>query len=353
MKAYRVAIIAVLSAAVVASLGCGFIEDHFRYHGDKIVTKTIDVSDVETVEIQLGSADIKIVSGTGTDADFEIKKIYRASKKKYIDELLAESRITFEKQGSKLIVRQEGEHGRAFDTLARGYVRIQITATLPQLPLRISSGSGDVRIDDRQAPVSIVTGSGDAIVGAVDGGFKWRSGSGDIKLSDARGDVILSTGSGDMTLASIEGKLETSSGSGDISIERIEGDFTITTGSGDIWVGESIGNAHVKTSSGDVVLDSHTGPADISTTSGDVRVGTYPTANEVALRSSSGNVDVILYGGSVALDITTSSGSITTRVPIVVKEASRRRLIGIAEDGLLKLRIVTSSGDVDVRQGAV
>ncbi len=353
MRLSRVLLALLLTLSCLLWLGCGFIENRFPYSGDKIYSETIDLTGVDTVEIHLGSADLNVVSGDVTDAAFEIKKIYRSSKEEYIDELLARNKITFNRQGSRLIVKQEGEGGRAFDTLAHGYVRVRITATLPQVALRISTGSGDVRIDRRKAPISITTGTGDAVVDGAYSGIRWRSGSGDIKLKNAAGKITLNTGSGDMTVGEIRGKLDTSSGSGDVSIEHLEGDFNIAAGSGDVWIEESIGSAYIRTSSGDVGLDAHTGNADITATSGDLKIGTYPVAGEVALKSSSGNVDVVIYGSSVALDITTSSGTIAAKIPIVVKEASRRRLVGVGGDGLLKLTISTSSGDVDVKQGAV
>jgi DUF4097 and DUF4098 domain-containing protein YvlB len=53
------------------------------------------------------------------------------------------------------------------------------------------------------------------------------------------------------------------------------------------------------------------------------------------------------------LDVTTTSGSIHCKVPIVVKDATRRRLLGVAGDGRLKLKIGTTSGEVMIAGGSV
>lgn len=344
-------ILLVLIGAFVVSAGCGLAE--YRYTGDKTYTEEMDLAGIDTVVMQLGSADVKIKSGESALARFEIKKSYRASSKKYIDEILHRTRIVFEKRGSQLIVKQESEKGSSLGSFARGHVRVRIIAYLPQIPLEISTGSGDVRVDHWRKDLRIFTGSGDGVVDGAQEGFSWRSGSGDIHLGSASGKVNISTGSGDVTISEIEGEFECSCGSGDVLIGHIEGGFSIATGSGDIVIDESIGDGYIRASSGDVTLDSHKGDAEVSTTSGEITVATYPAPNEIRLKSSSGDIQVVLYGDSVTLDVATTSGAITARVPIVVKEARREHLVGIGGDGLLKLRILTSSGDVTVRQGTV
>ncbi len=351
MKTDRLWVLLLLFSIFAVSLSCGLAE--YRYKGDKLYTQTVDLAGIDLVEMQLGSADVKIVAGEPGEARFEIRKAYRASSKKYIDELLDKTQITFEKQGSRLIVRQESKKTSRLHSLARGYVRVRIVAYLPDIPLEISTGSGDVRVNHRQAHLKVLTGSGDGVIDGADSGFEWRSGSGDIHLGSVNGDVTVNTGSGDVTISEIRGKFDGSSGSGDFSIEHVEGDFNIATGSGDVAIDESVGDAYIRTSSGDVSLGSHKGNAHVSTTSGEIDLATYTETNEIDLKSSSGDIAVVLYGASVTLDITTSSGAITTKVPIVVKEASRRHLLGIGGDGRLKLTIVTSSGDVSVRQGTV
>jgi DUF4097 and DUF4098 domain-containing protein YvlB len=345
----------ILLTAVLAFASCGFIEGKFKYRGDKTDVETFDLAGIDTVEMRLGSADVEIIAEDTGEAWFSIKKSYRATEKKYIDELLDDARVTIEKKGSTLIVERKSKRQQGLDFWTRGFISIDITAKLPPgIDLNINTGSGDVDIDDWKAPVVLHTGSGDVVIDGAAGGLDAKSGSGDLWLGPAGGDVTFSTGSGDIDAITIQGNAHISTGSGDLSLDGITGDLTISTGSGDIVIDESDGTAFIKTGSGDVTLGEHSGDAEILTSSGDVEFYVTADEGEVTLRTSSGDVDVVLYDGdSVELDIATSGGSITTKVPITVKEASRRRLHGISGDGAWKLTISTSSGDVSVRRGSI
>ena len=149
-------------------------------------------------------------------------------------------------------------------------------------------------------------------------------------------------------------RADMSAGSGDININLIKGDVSVGTGSGDVVIDASEGIAIVKTGSGDISFGGHTGSAEVTTSSGEIEFCAAADEGEVTLRTSSGDVDVVIYGGdSIELDISTSSGVIDTKVPIVVREASRRRLRGISGDGRWKLKVSTSSGNVGVRRGRI
>jgi hypothetical protein len=305
--------------------------------------------------MRLGAADIDVVTKEGPEAEFIIKKTYRASEEAYGKKLLREAVVSIERDGSTLVVERKESSRINPDMLLKGYVSIEITATVPAgIALDFLTGSGDLKIDDRAAAISIRSGSGDVAVGNAGAGFDMRSGSGDVRLQSARGTVKASTGSGDIFLGTIEGDTRVSTGSGEIDIENIVGDLSLGTGSGDITVAASRGTASVKTGSGDIEFRGHGGSADVVTSSGDVEFGVSGSEGNVNLRTSSGEIYVTFYAAeSAELDITTLTGTITSKIPIVVKEASRRHLVGVAGSGQLKLRIETNSGSVSVARGSV
>ncbi len=344
------------TAAMVSVLisGCA-LESHYKYTETAMETKTFPVEGIEKVEMRLGSADIDVVTKEGPEAEFIIKKTYRSSDKKYGEKLLREVNVTIEREGSTLVVERKEGTKVNMDMLLKGYVSIEITATIPStIGLDFLTGSGDLQIDDRAAAIMIRTGSGDVTVGSAGAGLDARSGSGDVRLRSAKGKVKASTGSGDLFLGKIEGDTEVSTGSGEISIEGVVGNVTLGTGSGDISVASSTGKASAKTGSGNVVFRGHSGSAEVFTSSGDVAFGISSAEGNAEVRTSSGDIDVTLYGNdSVELDITTMSGSITSKIPIAVKEASRRHLVGISGSGQLKLRLETTSGSVSVTRGSV
>jgi DUF4097 and DUF4098 domain-containing protein YvlB len=318
-------------------------------------TETYDLRGIDTVKMLLGSADVEVISKDVDEAVFTIKKSYRSADKDYVDELLDNTRIVFDREGSTLVLERKDKKKHGVLHIAKGWVSIDITATLPaDLALDIISGSGDMDIDDRTGPITIHTGSGDLIADAAGGGFDAHSGSGDMRLRGAMGHVYFETGSGDIYIGDARGEVRVSAGSGDVEIEHLEGDISVTTGSGDIEVDSSEGEIYVKTGSGDVIFDYHRGAAEISTSSGDIEFAVTPREGDVILGTSSGDVDVVVNDGeSMILDVNTSTGSMNVRIPIMVKEASRQRLEGIAGDGEWTLRISTSSGDVSVRRGTI
>jgi hypothetical protein len=250
--------------------GCS-LDEHFKYSETSMETKALSVEGIAKIEMRLGAADIDVVTKEGPEAEFIIKKTYRASEEAYGKKLLREAVVSIERNGSTLVVERKESARINADMLLKGYVSIEITATVPAgIALDFLTGSGDLKVDDRSAAITIRSGSGDVTVGNAGAGFGMRSGSGDVRLQSARGKVKVSTGSGDIFLGTIEGATEVSTGSGEIDIESIVGDLSLGTGSGDITVAASRGTASVKTGSGDIEFRGHGGSADLVTSSGDI-----------------------------------------------------------------------------------
>jgi DUF4097 and DUF4098 domain-containing protein YvlB len=344
----------VATLATIALSGCT-IDGPFKYTETKMETRTVPVDGIATLETRLGSADITVVTKEGSEAEFIIKKTYKAHEREYGEKLLAETAVKIERQGSRLVLTREDTKKVNVDMVFKGYVSIEITATLPAgVSLDILTGSGDILVGDRTAAILIHSGSGGVTVGGAAGGIDVKSGSGDVRLQAAKGTVKFSAGSGDFFGGDLESATEGSTGSGEINIEKIVGDLMVSTGSGDVSVLSSTGKASARSGSGDMEFGGHEGGADILTSSGDIAFATSATEGEIDLKTSSGDIDVTLYGvESAELDISTMSGAMTSKVPVVVKEASRRHLVGVAGDGRLKLKLETSSGNVSVDKGSI
>ena len=355
MKRYGIAFMMLCILAVLALGGCTLTEG-FKYTGTKSSTEVMDLTGVNEVRFHLGAEDVEIVSQDGSEATFIIKKTWRANDKEYGEELLDEAKITIERDGERLVIKREGSTIRdGWDMITKGYVSIDITAMLPEdLALNISTGSGDIDLDDRTAPVDISTGSGDVVAAHMDGGLDMTTGSGDLHLTGVKGLLKFSSGSGDVSVTEAAGRAEISTGSGDVEIDRAGGDVKVSTGSGDIDVGTLEGDLHARASSGDVMVLDHNGEADIETSSGDVALRTGSGEGVVNIDTSSGDVDIVVYNvDSVEVDLMTSTGVMRTKIPLVVEDASRRRLLGRAGRGDLKIAVSTTSGDISVRQGSV
>jgi len=350
-RALTVGLLVLLTTSVS---GC-VLEGDYKYKGSETTTEVIDLTGVDTIEMKLGSTDVEIVSQDGTDGTFLIKKTFKTNKKDHGPELLKEAEITFEREGSTLTIGRKGIKRTGMDMFTKGYVSIDITATLAaDLNLIINTGSGDIYVDDREAPVTIRTGSGDVLAEVLSGGLEASTGSGDINLKGASGRLEFTAGSGDLVAGDVKGNVRASVGSGDVEIDKVLGDVNFSSGSGDLQIGSSRGGLVAGTGSGDVEAHDHVGNADLKTSSGDVLLHTGSGEGEIKVGTSSGDVDIVIYNsGSVELDLRTSSGSMTSNIPLVVKDATRKRLHGESGGGALKVNVGTSSGDIHISQGSI
>jgi DUF4097 and DUF4098 domain-containing protein YvlB len=347
------ALISIIALFVFA--GCVIADGNFKYRGTRVEVETIDLGGVEVVEFVLGSEDVVIMTEEGRSADFTIEKTFRANEEEYGEELLDGAEILFKRQGDRLIVERKKDKHLGLSQVTKGYVSIDIEVGLPaEMRLNVHTGSGDVEIADREGPVEIDTGSGDVEVGMATAGLDVNTGSGDMKIETARHVVKLDSGSGDIFVGGIGGKGQISTGSGDITVRKVAGDVGVGTGSGDVEINNSVGAVEVGTGSGDVDILHHTGSADINTSSGDVTLGLDGGEGEIVIDTSSGEVDIVMYGGDAyEVDISTGSGSISSRVPLTVRDASRRKLSGRYGEGGFSLTVNTASGSISIMKGAI
>jgi hypothetical protein len=339
----------------VALAGCALTEG-FEYSGTSSTTEVVPAEGIEVVEFRLGSDDLEVVSKEDTEIVLIIKKTWKANDREYGEGLLDEVEITIERDGEKLVVeRKEDLITDTWDMMTKGYVSVDIIATIPPgLELDIETGSGDVDLGDRDGVVTVSTGSGDVLAGEISQDFEMETGSGDLQIGMVNGLCKFSSGSGDFTGKGVRGQVEISTGSGDVDVDMVTGSVKVSTGSGDVGVGRLEGSLHVKTGSGDLVVHDHDGEAEIETSSGDVRLRSNSAKGLIDVDTSSGDVDITLYNTeSVAVDLGTSSGVIRTKIPLVVEEAVRSRLLGRAGAGDLKIDVSTASGDINIKQGSI
>ena len=120
---------------------------------------------------------------------------------------------------------------------------------------QIKSGSGEVSVEQIDAPALIETGSGDIRAELICGEAKFKSGSGDVRVRRADGPALVSTGSGDVEVALAAGPVVVKTGSGDLRVASADGDVSMSTGSGDAVIERlNRGRFTVRGASGDVAV---------------------------------------------------------------------------------------------------
>lgn len=181
--------------------------------------------------------------------------------------------------------------------------------------VELTSGGGNLHVDDIGADVNAQTGGGTIDIGSVGGSLTLETGGGNIKIASVKGEIKAQSGGGSVVvLSGLQGAvLET--GGGSIRVDKCSGRVKATTGGGSVDLGD-IG-----------------GPAEIQTGAGSIR-----------LASAKGRVEAQTGGGSIQLDGATSVQAETSAGGIVVKLLSANAGAGSRGGSTLE----TSAGDITV-----
>lgn len=154
--------------------------------------------------------------------------------------------------------------------------------------LDLDGKTGDITISGEPGAIRARTTSGDLTMESCSGG-EISTGSGEVSLDDATGELRIKTGSGEIRVESLAGTGELTSGSGDIEVGCLtSGSITARTGSADITIGakKSLPLWH-----------------DASTATGDLEIQLTPRGEpspgqpHLEIRASSGSGDVTLTDG--------------------------------------------------------
>ena len=185
--------------------------------------------------------------------------------------------------------------------------------------------------------------------------FEMLTGSGDLKISETSlENLVTRAGSGDIKIVkSMIGKLDSAAGSGDVNIEKSTiGDVNTRSGSGDLNIASSkIQSIDSSMSSGDASIANVDSKINLNTSSGDINVVSTGKLPNVAVRTSSGDVSIVLNKSSnFKVALTTNSGNISyftsNKMNNVVQ--SKKSLSAVVGDSKNtgNVTIGTSSGDI-------
>lgn len=221
-----------------------------------------------------------------------------------------------------------------------------------EIELNIHSTSGDVLISDISGGVEVSATSGDLSTKRIRGNLDLETTSGDVEVFDVKGDVAIRGTSSDMELLNIKGEVKISSTSGETSVADLTGSVRIHQTSGDIHLEMIRGDVQASSSSGDLIMDQIEGGLDLKTSSGDIEVKTKILPRcEYHVETSSGSVDFLLPENSDAqVTLKTSSGDINSELPLTLHSISGNLLEGELGSGGPEIHLVTSSGDIELRE---
>lgn len=171
-----------------------------------------------------------------------------------------------------------------------------------------------------------------------------RSGSADVRGKGRFGTARVSTGSGDVGLDEIAADADVKSGSGDVRIREVSGDAAVSTASGDINVERVGGSSLIRSASGDVHLVEADHDVTVQTASGDQYIGAV-RQGEISLQSASGDMTVgVRRGSRLAVDAKSLSGDTSSEIDLDEFDEQDSG----DDSPLVELRATAMSGDIHV-----
>ena len=284
-------------------------------------TKTVRLGANGVLDISNLSGNIEVRRGSGSDVAIEVTKIARARTADAARELLPLVTVEINARGERAEIRTIYGDGQP----VRGRnisVSVNYSVTAPQSTrIRAVTISGNVIANDIHGELSLMTTSGNVVISNAARVTAARSTSGNIELTNIDSDVALeaATVSGDVLVRSAKARRMTlGTVSGQVVIENV------TT--------ERLG------------AQTFTGNVEFS--------GAFAKGGSYELKSHSGNVRVVVGGGSgFAVDANSWSGHVQSDFAIGGADneptRGRRKVIrGVVGDGSAVVNITTFSGNV-------
>jgi hypothetical protein len=346
---------AVAGLVALASAAGGCRDDRVTYEESSQTTMALGPQTTVLVENVRGS--VRLVSGDSATVRVEAHKRAYAVSEKMARKFASEVSVHIDRVGDRFEIHVEYPKRLARSSVRvemfgqdvyRRRVDVELTIRVPRgVPTRVETRSADLFADETEGPLDFDTTSGDATIEKHDGPLVMHSTSGDLSATLLNGEVHMNTTSGDAEMQKVGGPLAFESTSGDLVAHVVEGAVTARTVSGDVTVGRATGVAQVTTVSGDVELNDATGDLTVSSSSGDVSATVQGVMQQIAIETTSGDVDLrlpVTLAGK--LEVRTSSGEVEAQVPMTLERATRRQLDAVLGPGSPTTSIHTSSGDV-------
>jgi hypothetical protein len=353
---------AALHAAAVVFLLVSFAASAaLAYEREETFQKRLPLQGAKRIIVTNSRGDVKVIGEKGrSDVFCEYTKSIRGRDQDEADRLFNLMDIEVARAGSDITisVRYPDRSGRDRNILAmlvQHYAGLSVDLNIavpPEIGVEVVSASGDIELASMLGAAMITSASGDVEAVGV-GDLKVDVSSGDITVSEVSGKAVLSSSSGSVEAHAIKGALNVRSSSGEIILSGLAGDLAVETSSGDVTV-DGARSVDYSGTSGSARFTGVRGAVTAIATSGDIEVDATPESiANYEMRTSSGQVALtferVLKGG-FALKVRTTSGDISTTLPITVTKVGRHYLIGVVREGKSIVILETASGDIDVSE---
>jgi DUF4097 and DUF4098 domain-containing protein YvlB len=331
------------------------------YDRDETLQKNLPLQGAKRIVVTNSRGTVKVIGAKGrSDVLCEYRKSVRHRDQDQADRLFDLMDVEVERKGTDLLISasypDRPDRDRGIIALLMQHIAgmsIDMNITVPaDIGVEIVTASGDVEVASVLGPCAVTSASGRVEAVGV-GSLRVDVSSGDITVSGVAGAAVLSSSSGEIEAHAIKGTLSVRSTSGDIAISDVDGDVGIETSSGDVTV-EGAGSIDYSGTNGSARFSDVRGAVTAIAASGDIDVDAVPeSVSNYEIRTSSGQIGLTFQRpmkGGFALKVRTTSGDISTTLPITVTRVGRHYLMGVVRDGKAVVVLETASGDIDVSE---
>jgi TonB family protein len=199
--------------------------------------------------------------------------------------------------------------------------------------VEVSTGVGNIEMQDSNGEVQLETGGGNItvgnvseakletkgghiVIGNVKGDLSANSGGGHITAANIGGDAELVTSGGHIHAGSIGGEAKLETGGGNISVDRASSEVTATSAAGQISFGEAAGAINAHTSGGGIRVLRVAGPMQLESHGGSILL--TQVENEVHASTGTGSITAWFSPSGKLLnasDLAAKHGDIVIYVP--------------------------------------
>jgi DUF4097 and DUF4098 domain-containing protein YvlB len=175
---------------------------------------------------------------------------------------------------------------------------------------------------------------------------------GDIDLKNIKGEIESQTSGGDVTMKDLNGKVDISTSGGTISFYNTYGDLDFSTSGGDINGNQFSGKIYASTSGGNINMTGSDAEIEASTSGGNVYLDYSGQNKGIDLRTSGGNLTVKLPSDfNASADMSTTGGHIDSDFTgnNAVKISASKFKADINSGGK-PLTLETSGGNIEVKK---
>lgn len=312
------------------------------YSAEKRLDKTFTVTPGGKLMVDADGSDVAV---TGGDSNQVVVQIVATGSQRELDRLT----LSAEQTADGVVVTAKDRSGSWPDWFhGDGRKESSVKIAVPRrYSVDLRTSGGDLVVAQLQGEALGKTSGGDVRVDDVNGGVTMRTYGGDISIKRVEGDTKVHTLGGNITVHTVNGNIVANTSGGDVDLREIKGTTRADTSGGDVVARNVRGDTELESASGNIEAEMIDGRIDARTLGGDVTVELVGANRGISVSTSGGSVVVRVPKNTTgALSASTSSGSITSDLPVTAAKISERKMNGLINGGGPAIEARSLGGDI-------